>query len=210
MIVPVGQPSTSQTLYLFEAGGKLKSISLLPTLFVPMTGKAEDNRVVKPDPANPELYNGGFEIESRACPPVGTTKGSSRWSTTFTRPKASTTSPSATRSPVAARRSCKDWPSMAGWSTRSSCRHGCAGRRFGPTYSFNDVARMLLVFYDEDRRQLAAHFLGPWTGTFDWRQDSEHFAVPPKAREANVFLGLCGATGELSLDDVRLTPVKKK
>lgn len=69
---------------------------------------------------------------------------------------------------------------------------------------------MLIVFYDEDRRQLGASFLGPWTGTFDWQHDVERFKVPAKAREANVFLGLCGATGELSLDDVRLTPVKKK
>jgi hypothetical protein len=28
--------------------------------------------------------------------------------------------------------------------------------------------------------------------------------------EANLFVGLCGATGELSIDDVRLTPVTKK
>ncbi len=68
MIVPVGQ-RYQQTLYLFEKQqGELKSIALLPTLFVPMTGKAEDKRVVKPDPANPELYNGGFEIEEEGVP----------------------------------------------------------------------------------------------------------------------------------------------
>ena len=99
---------------------------------------------------------------------------------------------------------------MAAWSARSSCRRECAAPRFGPAPARNDAARMLILFYDEDRRQLAAHFLGPWTGTFDWRTDVERFAVPPKAREANVFIGLCGATGELSLDDVRLTPIKKK
>ena len=39
---------------------------------------------------------------------------------------------------------------------------------------------MMIVFYDEERRQLAAHFLGPWTGTFDWQHDVERFKVPPQ------------------------------
>ncbi len=84
------------------------------------------------------------------------------------------------------------------------------GTAVRPGPGTNDVARMLILFYDSDRRQLAANFLGPWTGTFDWRHVAERFKVPPQAREANVFVGLCGATGELSLDDVRLTPITKK
>ncbi len=79
MIIPKGE-RYQQTLYLFEKkNGELKSVALLPTLFVPMTGKAEDNRVVKPDPANPELYNGSFEIEAEGrARSVGTTSDSSR------------------------------------------------------------------------------------------------------------------------------------
>ena len=51
-----------QTLYLFrKKDGKLESEALLPTLFVPMTGKAEDVRKEKPDPLNPSLANGSFE-----------------------------------------------------------------------------------------------------------------------------------------------------
>ena len=54
MIVPVGE-RYSQTLYqLRKKGTKLESEALLPTLFVPMTGKAEEQRAVKPDPANPQ------------------------------------------------------------------------------------------------------------------------------------------------------------
>ena len=54
MIVPVGE-RYQQMLYLFKKeDGKLKSEALCPTLFVPMTGKAEDQRQVKPDPLHPQ------------------------------------------------------------------------------------------------------------------------------------------------------------
>jgi hypothetical protein len=38
----------------------------------------------------------------------------------------------------------------------------------------------------------------------------EKVAVPPQAREAILNIGLRGATGELSLDDVQVAAVKKK
>ena len=54
MIVPVGE-RYQQTLYLFQKqDGKLKKVALLPTLFVPMTGQAEDDRVVQPQPRTPQ------------------------------------------------------------------------------------------------------------------------------------------------------------
>ena len=72
MIVPVGE-RYEQTLYLFrKIDGKLEKVALLPTLFVPMTGKAEDSRVAKPDPANPQINNGGFEEVS--APPAESSK----------------------------------------------------------------------------------------------------------------------------------------
>ena len=54
----------AQALYLFtKKEGKLEKEALLPTLFVPMTGKAEVARQQKPDPTNPHLNNGSFEEE---------------------------------------------------------------------------------------------------------------------------------------------------
>src|SRR4051812_44446815 len=61
MVVPVGE-RYRQTLYLMrKTNGKLKKEALRATLFVPMTGEAESQRKVKPDPANPQLFNGSFE-----------------------------------------------------------------------------------------------------------------------------------------------------
>src|SRR5690606_3509491 len=66
MVVPVGE-RYQQTLFLFtKEDGKLKAKALRPTLFVPMTGKAEDAREVKPDPLRPKVVNGSFEEESES------------------------------------------------------------------------------------------------------------------------------------------------
>ena len=61
IVIPVGE-RYQQTLYLLKkTGGKMLRESLLPVIFVPMTGKAEEIRKVKPDPKNPTLQNGDFE-----------------------------------------------------------------------------------------------------------------------------------------------------
>ena len=58
-------PSASdyqQVLYLLrKKNGKMEQEILRPTMFVPMTGKAEQRREVQPDPAKPTLTNGSFE-----------------------------------------------------------------------------------------------------------------------------------------------------
>src|SRR3954467_13602608 len=65
MVVPVGE-RYRQTLYLMrKTDGKLKSEALRATLFVPMTGEAESQRKVKPDPAKPQIFNGSFEENKR-------------------------------------------------------------------------------------------------------------------------------------------------
>jgi protein-L-isoaspartate(D-aspartate) O-methyltransferase len=210
MIVPVGQ-RYQQTLYLFEKQeGKLKSIALLPTLFVPMTGKAEDTRVVKPDPANPELYNSGFEIEAKGVPVGWHYQRQLTLVEDVRAPEGEHYITFRNKEPG------RGAQVLQGLAIDGRAVHEIElsarvrGTEVRPGPGTHDVARMMIVFYDDERRQLESHFLGPWTGTFNWRKDVEQFPVPAKAREANVFLGLCGATGELSLDDVRLTPVKKK
>src|SRR5215813_5743414 len=61
MVVPVGE-RYQQTLYLMrKSDGELKKEALRATLFVPMTGAAEEQRKIKPDPAHPQLANGSFE-----------------------------------------------------------------------------------------------------------------------------------------------------
>ena len=51
--------------------------------------------------------------------------------------------------------------------------------------------------------------LATWRGTFDWQTETRSINVPQKAREAVMYIGLLGATGEVSFDDIKLTAVKK-
>ena len=116
MVVPVGE-RYSQTLYLLrKKDGKLESEALLPTLFVPMTGKAEEAREVKPDPANPQLVNGSFEEEAfkSGAPARLVLRAAGRPGRPTPRlPTASTTSSSRTASPASAPTCCKALPSTA-------------------------------------------------------------------------------------------------
>ena len=57
MVIPVGERYTQELYLLRKKDGKLEQEMLVPTMFVPMTGKAESAREVKPDPANPKLVN---------------------------------------------------------------------------------------------------------------------------------------------------------
>ena len=67
MVVPVGE-RYQQTLYLMrKTKGELKSEALRATLFVPMTGTAEEQRKVKPDPAKPQIINGSFEETTKTA-----------------------------------------------------------------------------------------------------------------------------------------------
>ena len=61
MIIPVGERYQQVFHLLKKENGQLTNEALRPTLFVPMTGKAEEKRQVQPDPLHPKLINGGFE-----------------------------------------------------------------------------------------------------------------------------------------------------
>ncbi len=61
MIIPVGSDISRCFIEWRKVNGKLEQESLQPTLFVPMTGEAEANREVPPDPANPKVLNPSFE-----------------------------------------------------------------------------------------------------------------------------------------------------
>ncbi len=210
MIIPKGE-RYQQTLYLFEKqNGELKSIALLPTLFVPMTGKAEDDRVVKPDPEHPELRNGGFEQQATGRPTgwhyqrqlalIEDAKSpEGKHYVTFRNEEAGRGAQALQGLAIDGRKIHEI--DLSAW---------VRGVNIRPGLQPSEHPMVMIVFYDSDRRQLAANFLGPWQGTFAWQHVAERIKVPPKALEANVFVGLCGATGELSVDDVRLSAASKK
>ncbi len=67
-----------------------------------------------------------------------------------------------------------------------------------------EKAAVYLQYYDADRRPMPVEMIGPWDGTFEWTAASKTIVVPEKAREAILRIGLNGAVGRFSVDDVRL------
>jgi protein-L-isoaspartate(D-aspartate) O-methyltransferase len=63
---------------------------------------------------------------------------------------------------------------------------------------------------DENRATLGHVAIGPWRGTFAWQRKTGRVKVPVHAREGIVNIGLLGATGEVSYDDVQIRPANAR
>ena len=60
-------------------------------------------------------------------------------------------------------------------------------------------------FYDKIRRSLGDFKAGPWLRSQDWERTGRRIPVPVGTREAIVRIGLNGAAGTMSVDDLRLS-----
>ncbi len=212
MVIPVGE-RYQQTLYLLKkTDGKMVSEALQPTLFVPMTGKAEASREVLPDPANPAIENGGFESVAGDPPrPAGwhyqrqlkVVAGQGRPRGQALRHLQQR------RCRAAAARPCRASPSTGGRWRSCSSRPRSAARTSAPARTPQQLPGIVISFYDENRATVGEAGLGPWRGTFDWQTESKRINVPPKAREAILRIGLLGAVGEISFDEIELKAVRR-
>lgn len=208
MVIPVGE-RYQQVLYLLrKEEGRLRQEALCPTLFVPMTGRAEQLREVQPDPARPALVNGDFEdlIDGKGGP--------AGWHYQRQLEVVDREAPSGARY-VRFRNTDPGGPAQAlqGMAVdgrvvrrlKLSC--WVRGKDLRPGPFPDQVPLMAIQFYDENRRPVGEARLGPWQGSFPWRNEATVAAVPPEAREAIVHLGLLGATGEICFDRVAVEAV---
>ncbi len=207
IVVPVGERH-QQTLYLFtKKDGELVEQALRPTLFVPMTGQAEDERQVKPDPANPELHNADFE---EALGESGFVQG--WYYERLCELKTSDEAPSGKNFLTFKN-------SVPGQYAHLMQGIDLDGRLvskldFGLNVRFQnvvngpgeyDMARCAITFYDQDRREISTEYFGPFVGTqSDWRLHEKQISVPKSTREAIFRIGMFGATGEVDFDQMIL------
>jgi len=209
IVVPMGERH-QQTLYLLEKqDGKMVRKALRPTLFVPMTGEAEDQRQVKPDPANPTLLNSDFE---EGLNKQGFAKG---WYYQ--------------RQMTLEKTGASDNSSYVEFSNEvpgqlSQLMQGFAidGREvsqleFRIDFACEDVSRgnnqyelpaATVSFYDKEREYLTISTIGPFKKTETWKTHFRNLRVPVAAREAIVRVGLFGATGKARFDNVKVKKVK--
>jgi len=209
MIVPVGQRYQQVFYLLKKVGGKMETEALRPTLFVPMTGEAEKRRQVKPDPLHPAIANGDFE-ESAGTPEEPVAWHYQRQLELTADPQAPSGGKYATFSNTQPGRHAQALQGFAvdgrkvkllGVSLMVRGEQIRAGQNDG------QLPYLAITFFDDNRAILGEQKLGPWRGTFGWKQVTDQFSVPPKAREAIVRIGLFGATGKVSLDAIRVEAV---
>jgi protein-L-isoaspartate(D-aspartate) O-methyltransferase len=211
LIVPVGE-RFQQNLYLFEKkNGKLVGRALEPTMFVPMTGAAERQRLVQPDGANPALMGGSFEKESsethapegwyylrHAQLEVDPTAPDGKQVLSFTNDVPG-------RSARALQALAIDGRAVASVEFSLWVR----GRAIKVGRTPDEQPCLAIVFFGEDRTPVGERgTIGGWSGTFDWRKESGSIPVPRDARMAIVWIGLLGATGEVAFDDITMTSRK--
>jgi protein-L-isoaspartate(D-aspartate) O-methyltransferase len=208
MIIPVGERYQQNLYRVTKLNGKLKREPLQATLFVPMTGEAEENRAVKPDPLRPAIRNGGFEetLSDKSKAPSG-------WH--YLRQAESVSDVGAPQGARVIRFGNAEpgRPSQAlqGFAVdgrrisrlKVSCQVRAEGLTAGPDKS--QLPALIVTFYDDRRAAIDSAQLGPWTGSLAWRREQAELRVPLAAREAIVRIGLHGATGRLDLDDIQLS-----
>jgi len=219
MIIPVGE-RYQQTLYrMVKKDGKLQREALRPTLFVPMTGEAEESRQELPDAANPKVVNGDFQqlpekkniaIEDYV---PGWYYGRQLKHVTAGAGKASSGSGN-----DAFVRFHNETPGLSSHLLQgipidgrkvSTIRLGGKVRtgdvRTGPDALSRPM--IALSLYDEQRRELDAFVLGPFRSSRPWRSSSRLIRIPPNTREAILRIGLFGATGTADFDDLSIEKI---
>ena len=210
IVVPVGERH-QQTLYLMrKQDGVMKSEALRPTLFVPMTGTAEDNRKVLPDPSKPSLLNGDFE---EGVDEKGFVKG---WY--YQRQlelKEGLLAPGGrhfvefkNKVPGQYAHVMQGFSIDGGIVSKIKLRASmsCSDVAIGPHP--NDLPHVAVTFYDASRKELTSSYIGPLRGTMTWKNRSLEIRVPVAAKEAIVRIGLFGATGTASFDRISVAAVK--
>ncbi|BBO34916.1 protein-L-isoaspartate(D-aspartate) O-methyltransferase [Lacipirellula parvula] len=210
MIIPVGERYQQNLVRMTKRDGKLESEPLQATLFVPMTGAAEDSRQVQPDPLHPTVRNGGFEeVVGKTSDPVG-------WH--YLR-QATTVEGSADEPASGGKRFIRFTNSEPGLISQALQGMAIDGRKVsqievscqvgakGIAAAAGETPGVIVNFYDERRAVIDTVELGPWKGTFGWRREERMVRVPLAAREAIIRIGLNGATGRLDLDDLELRAV---
>ena len=207
LLIPLGE-RYQQAFHLFEKkDGKLEQKKLIPTLFVPMTGKSEDLRQAQPDPLHPRLLNASFEIDEN--------KDGLPDSWHYQRlTELMTDKPPDGKVFL---RMENDDPSRLAQALQGMA---IDGRKIGsvsialqvrvesihPGSESFQKPMLVIHFYDQNRKEIESQVIGPWLRDTDWDTVGGIIPVPKEAREAIIRIGLNGATGRLDIDDIKFRP----
>lgn len=229
IIIPVGERYQQTLFRMVKTKGGFVREELRPTLFVPMTGEAEEGRKVLPDATSPNVINGDFELsasESRHhssvvnALPAATTKADQVPGWYYGRQVHLVDGNSSEPAVVGSRfvRFTNHTPRLGSHLLQGVQVDGRQVQRLaliGSCRTFDVVSgddvhaapMVSISLYDEARSELAVFWLGPFGGTHDWQSQKTAFDVPEASREAILRIGLFGATGTADFDAIQLSAV---
>jgi len=225
MIIPVGERYQQTLFRMTKKDGKLVKEALRPTLFVPMTGEAEDNREQLPDAANPRVVNGDFERlpqgdDAKISDYVPGWYYGRQVRQERTEAKGNAKAAGARNGPEGKlfARFENETPGLNSHLLQGIAIDGrevsllrLSGRartmdvKKGP--SPEALPAIAISLYDAQRQDLGTFLLGPYGGTRGWRATSRLIRIPPATREAILRVGLFGATGTADFDSIAIKRV---
>ena len=190
--------------------GKLERERLIPTLFVPMTGRSEKLRRTQPDPADPRIVNGDFERDSN--------KDGRPDNWHYVRQAKLITD--APQSGAHAIRLANEEPGRLSQLLQGRAINGSriGAMQVSAWIRTKDVrsgakkseqAAIVFHFYDAIRREVGQGVIGPFRGSDNWQRYRRTINVPKNAREMVIRLGLNGATGQLDVDAFEMKHLKR-
>ena len=209
MVIPVGERFEQALVLLVKREGKLLRETLTSTLFVPMTGRAEETRAVQPDGGRPAVNNGGFE-EPLADPrqPAAWYYGRQMQLVEEAAvPEGRQFLRLSNAQPGRPAHVFQGFPIDGSRIGRLRIEAWLRAERVRPGTAADEVPRFVVRFQDAERSRSSQARIGPWQDSFPWERVVGTVAVPTWAREAFLQVGMMGATGQLDVDDVRISGI---
>lgn len=206
MVIPLGERYDQMLVLLTKRDGEMIREALVPSLFVPMTGAAEEARRVLPDGTAPAIGNGGFE-EVLADGKVPTSWYYGRQMTVAEEEDAPEGArylrfENAERGRPA--QVFQGFPVDGRAVARLAIALEVRGEGIREGQSPQELPALGVQFFDERRTRSSRVLVPLGRGTFPWRSTADTVPVPVWAREAILLVGMLGAEGCLEVDDVRV------
>ena len=211
MIIPVGERYEQTLVRLSKRNGVMERESLVPSLFVPMTGVAEQGRRVQPDGTKPALHNGGFEemLPDADVPSAWYYGRQFQVIAGQDAAEGSSYLRLENAQPGRPAHLFQGFPVDGRTVGRVAFSLEVRGDGIAAGPNPADVPGLQVRFFNDERSRSLSGQVGPWKSAGAWRRVEGTVTVPVWAREAIVQIGLLGATGRLDVDDVRVTGVAR-
>ena len=211
MIIPVGERYEQTLVRLQKRAGELERTDLVPSLFVPMTGQAEERRAVLPNGTQPSLANSSFEecLQDSETPTAWYYGRQEVFLENNTSPDGQRHLLLKNSEPGRPAHIFQGFP-IDGRSVRElKISYRVRVLELGSGRIPAEKPGVAIRFFDE-RRTRSTRLIAPLRIlNSDWGLVTSSILVPAWSREAILQVGLMGATGQIEFDEIQIISVKR-